>query len=46
MMGAHDRVRLLAAGYNTHVPKPVEPAELIAVIAALARRAPADGASG
>jgi len=33
-----DRVRLLAAGYNMHVPKPVEPAELVAVIAALAHR--------
>jgi signal transduction histidine kinase/ActR/RegA family two-component response regulator len=33
-----DRVRLLAAGYNMHVPKPVEPAELVAVVAALARR--------
>jgi signal transduction histidine kinase/CheY-like chemotaxis protein len=34
-----DRVRLLAAGFNMHVPKPVEPAELIAVVATLARRA-------
>ena len=33
-----DRVRLLAAGYNMHVPKPVEPAELVAVLATLARR--------
>ena len=33
-----DRVRLLAAGFNMHVPKPVEPAELIAVVATLARR--------
>jgi len=38
-----DRVRLLAAGYNMHVPKPVEPAELVAVIAALARRPPTNG---
>ena len=33
-----DRVRLLAAGYSMHVSKPVEPAELIAVLATLARR--------
>jgi CheY-like chemotaxis protein len=33
-----DRVRLLAAGYSMHVPKPVEPAELVAVLATLARR--------
>src|SRR6266850_1885909 len=39
-----DRVRLLAAGYDMHVPKPVEPAELIAVIATLARRSPIDEA--
>jgi signal transduction histidine kinase/ActR/RegA family two-component response regulator len=32
-----DRARALDAGYHVHVPKPVEPAELIAVIAALAR---------
>jgi len=38
-----DRVRLLAAGFNMHVPKPVEPAELVAVIAALARRPPTNG---
>ena len=33
-----DCVRLLAAGYSMHVPKPVEPAELIAVLATRARR--------
>jgi CheY-like chemotaxis protein len=38
-----DRVRLLGAGYNMHVPKPVEPAELMVVLAALARRVTADG---
>ncbi len=38
-----DRVRLLGAGYNMHVPKPVEPAELMVVLAALARRLTADG---
>jgi len=30
-----DRMRALAAGFNTHVPKPVEPAELALVIASL-----------
>jgi signal transduction histidine kinase len=31
-----DRVRVLEAGFSQHVPKPVQPAELIAVIAGLA----------
>jgi signal transduction histidine kinase/CheY-like chemotaxis protein len=34
---AEDRRQALSAGYQVHVPKPVEPAELIAVIADLAR---------
>ena len=33
-----DRVRALAAGYQVHVPKPVEPQELAAVVASLAGR--------
>jgi CheY-like chemotaxis protein len=33
-----DRVRLLSAGFQMHVPKPVEPAELLAVVASAARR--------
>jgi CheY-like chemotaxis protein/anti-sigma regulatory factor (Ser/Thr protein kinase) len=33
-----DRMKALAAGFNTHVPKPVEPAELLMVIASLVRR--------
>jgi CheY-like chemotaxis protein len=37
-----DRVRLVTAGYDMHVPKPVEPAELVAVVASLARRAGGD----
>ncbi|HEY8077702.1 MAG TPA: hypothetical protein VIF62_26430, partial [Labilithrix sp.] len=31
-----DRTRALVAGFNMHVPKPVEPAELLAVLASLA----------
>jgi signal transduction histidine kinase/CheY-like chemotaxis protein len=34
-----DRVRLVTAGYDIHVPKPVEPAELVVVLASLVRRA-------
>jgi signal transduction histidine kinase/ActR/RegA family two-component response regulator len=32
---SEDRIRALAAGYNTHVTKPVEPGELVAVVASL-----------
>ncbi|HZT58249.1 MAG TPA: response regulator, partial [Pyrinomonadaceae bacterium] len=35
---AEDRLRALAAGFDAHVPKPVEAAELATVIAAFARR--------
>jgi PAS domain S-box-containing protein len=35
--GAEDRRRALLAGFNMHVPKPVEPAELVAVVASLGR---------
>jgi CheY-like chemotaxis protein len=35
---AEDRVRALTSGYQTHVPKPVEPTELMAVISSLAGR--------
>ena len=34
---AEDRIRSLQAGYNMHVSKPLEPRELIAVVASLAR---------
>src|SRR5581483_11482485 len=34
-----DRRRVLAAGFNTHVPKPVDPAEFVEVITHLAGRA-------
>ena len=36
---SEDRLRALASGYQTHVTKPVEPSELIAVVASLAGRA-------
>ena len=32
-----DRVRALNAGFQTHIPKPVEPSELIAVVGSLAK---------
>jgi CheY-like chemotaxis protein len=31
-----DRMKVLSAGFQMHVPKPVEPAELVAVVASLA----------
>ena len=34
-----DRLRALAAGYQTHVPKPIEPAELVMIVANLVGRA-------
>ena len=36
--GIADRMRALSAGFDIHVPKPVEPAELVAVIASLTSR--------
>ncbi len=33
-----DRLRALSAGFQMHLPKPVEPVELLTVIASLARR--------
>ncbi len=36
--GAEDRIRALEAGFQMHVPKPVQPAELAVVVASLARR--------
>jgi CheY-like chemotaxis protein len=35
---AEDRARILAAGFQAHVPKPVEPVELAAAIATLMHR--------
>jgi PAS domain S-box-containing protein len=37
-----DRERALAAGYQRHIGKPVEPAELVATVAGLARRTDID----
>jgi PAS domain S-box-containing protein len=37
--GAEDRARSLSSGFQLHVAKPVEPAELAAVVASLAGRA-------
>ena len=34
-----DRVRLLAAGFRMHIAKPIEPAELVAGVANVARTA-------
>jgi CheY-like chemotaxis protein len=36
---AGDRERALAAGYQAHLPKPVEPVELLRTVAAVVRRA-------
>lgn len=36
--GVEDRMRVLSAGYQMHIPKPVEPAELATVVANLAER--------
>jgi len=35
---SEDRIRSIEAGFQAHLPKPVEPAELIAVVASLAGR--------
>ncbi|MFP2900977.1 PAS domain S-box protein [Corallococcus sp. 4LFB] len=35
---SEDRTRVLRAGFQSHVPKPVEPGELLAVLASLAGR--------
>jgi CheY-like chemotaxis protein len=33
---AEDRIRVLQAGYNMHVSKPIDPRELLAVVGSLA----------
>jgi PAS domain S-box-containing protein len=35
---AHDRMKVLRAGFQMHVPKPIQPAELATVVASLARK--------
>ncbi len=40
---AEDRIRALQAGYNMHVAKPLEPRELMAVIASLVPAGPPSG---
>jgi PAS domain S-box-containing protein len=35
---AEDRIKALASGFQMHAPKPVEPAELVAIVASLAER--------
>jgi len=40
---AEDRARILAAGFQAHVSKPLDPAELTAAIAAVARGPAATG---
>ncbi|MEZ4410993.1 MAG: ATP-binding protein [Polyangiales bacterium] len=40
---SEDRTRALLAGFNNHIPKPVEPLELLAVLASLARRSRSPG---
>jgi CheY-like chemotaxis protein len=37
-----DRIRALSAGFQIHVPKPVEPVELLNVVAALTSLIPGD----
>lgn len=39
---ADDRARAMSAGYDNHLPKPVDPVELITAINNLARRIPID----
>jgi signal transduction histidine kinase len=39
---AEDRVKVLRSGFQLHVPKPVEPAELVTVVALLAGRGGAE----
>ncbi|HKD69399.1 MAG TPA: PAS domain S-box protein [Candidatus Binataceae bacterium] len=33
-----DRLRVLSEGYQMHIPKPIQPAELVTVVASLAKR--------
>jgi len=40
---AEDRQRLIAAGYDRYLAKPIEPVELVSVIATLAKRSSPEG---
>ena len=40
---AEDRMKAVLAGFQTHVAKPVEPAELITMVASLAGRTGGQG---
>jgi len=40
---AEDRMKAILAGFQMHVPKPVEGAELLTMIASLAQRTPRAG---
>jgi CheY-like chemotaxis protein len=42
---SEDRMKALAAGFQIHLAKPIEPAELVTTVASLAKRFPADGES-
>jgi hypothetical protein len=36
--GVEERMHALSVGYQMHIPKPVEPAELTTVVASLSKR--------
>ncbi|MBW3550511.1 MAG: GAF domain-containing protein, partial [Proteobacteria bacterium] len=36
--GADDRIKAIRAGYQMHLPKPIEPAELVALISSVTRK--------
>jgi len=44
--GAEDRRRALLAGFQRHMPKPVDPAHLLAAIAAMVRSGGGTGNDG
>jgi CheY-like chemotaxis protein len=43
---SEDRVKALRAGFHIHLAKPVDPAELVATVAALAKRFSSVGFAG
>jgi signal transduction histidine kinase len=40
MTRVEDRIRILTAGFEAHVPKPIDPSELVTTIAVVTRRQP------